>query len=61
MAKQRKIIVHGEPRADLDPAALLQLLLTIDTEDPARSPAPQSSPDVFEAAVEDRRRPERTR
>ena len=29
MANQRKIIVRGEPRSDIDPAVLVQVLLAI--------------------------------
>lgn len=54
MAEQRKIIVRGSPRSDLDPKALLQVLLAAASQ--ADGPSPSTpSPDVFEAAVEDRR------
>jgi hypothetical protein len=54
MAKQRKIIVRGKPRTDIDPAVLVQVLLAIAAEWERPHGRSNESPDAFDAAIEDR-------
>lgn len=54
MAKQRKIIVRGKPRTDIDPAMFVQVLLAIAAESERDIREDLPSPDVFDAAIEDR-------
>ncbi|WP_146759102.1 hypothetical protein [Mycobacteroides abscessus] len=52
MAKHRNIRVRGGQRKNIDPAALLPVLLAL-AEGGERSHTTADSPDVFGAAIED--------
>lgn len=53
MARRKRITVRGKQRADIDPLAFLHVLLAIGDEwdEPTES---RPSPDVHQAAIEDR-------
>lgn len=54
MARQRKIIVRGKPRANVDPVVLARVLLAIAAEWQEGDEAElDASPDTFDAAIED--------
>ena len=53
MARQRQLVVRGKQRREIDAAALARLLAEL-ARDLDREQAASSSPDVFEAAIEDR-------
>lgn len=54
MARQRRIIVKGRPRANIEPALLARVLLAIASEWQQEAAAVSNdSPDTFDAAIED--------
>lgn len=55
MVKQRKIIVRGKQRADIDPVLLVEVLLAIAAEWELPASPVFASPDAYDAAIEDRR------
>ena len=54
MAKQRKIIVRGDQRHDIDTLELAKVLIALAVEWDQPAPTVGGSPDAFEAAIEDR-------
>lgn len=53
MTRQHRITVSGKPRVDIDALVLLQVLLAIGEEWDHPDDGLASSPDAFDAAIED--------
>ena len=51
--KYQSIVVRGAQRKDIDADLLAQVLLSV-ARDMSQPPAQQATPDVFEAAIEER-------
>jgi hypothetical protein len=54
MARQRRIIIRGKQRPDIDPAQLVQVLLAIAADWERSGADGATSPDVHGSDVEDR-------
>ena len=52
MASQKRIIVRGEAREDVDPLLLVHVLVAI-AEEQEQAVVASSSPDAYDAAIED--------
>jgi hypothetical protein len=53
MKKSRRITVRGKQRVDIDPELFVQVLIAIARDWAAEGKPTASSPDVFQAAIED--------